>query len=45
MIITADQSTNGVFRDGIEEWVDLKVQIARSANVDATIFSIVCEMS
>jgi transposase len=38
LIVSTDPATNGVFRDGIEEGVDLKVQIARSAYVDANIF-------
>jgi hypothetical protein len=35
---TTDRSTTGVFRDAIEKGFDLKVQIARSAYIDATIF-------
>jgi hypothetical protein len=38
LTVTADRSTTRVFRDGMEEAVDLKVQVARSTYVDATIF-------
>jgi transposase len=37
LIISTDQSTMGVFRDGIEEGVDLEVHIASSAYVDSEI--------
>jgi hypothetical protein len=38
LIVTTDRSTLGVFRDGIEENVDLKVHVGQSAHVDATLF-------
>jgi hypothetical protein len=38
LIVTSDPATKGVFRDGIEEDVDLKVHVGRSAYVDAEIF-------
>jgi hypothetical protein len=37
-ITATDRSTTGVFRDGIEEAVDLKGHIARNAHADAAIF-------
>jgi hypothetical protein len=38
LIVTTGPSKTGVFRDGMEEGVYLKAQIARSAYVDATVF-------
>jgi transposase len=38
LVVTTDQSARNVFRDGIEEDVDLQVRVARSAYVDAIIF-------
>jgi hypothetical protein len=38
LIVTTDRSALGVFRDGIEENIDLKVHVGRSAYVDAHIF-------
>jgi hypothetical protein len=37
-IVLADQSTLDVFRDGIEENVDLKVHVGQSAYVDVILF-------
>jgi hypothetical protein len=38
LIVTTDRSTLGVFRDGIEENVDLKVLVGQSAHVNAILF-------
>jgi hypothetical protein len=38
LIATTDRSTLGVFRDGTEENVDLKVHLGQSASVDAILF-------
>jgi hypothetical protein len=38
LIVTSDAVTKRVFRDGIEEDVDLKVHVGRSGYVDAEIF-------
>jgi hypothetical protein len=38
LIVTSDPATMGVFRDDIEEDVDLKVHVGHSAYVDAEIF-------
>jgi hypothetical protein len=38
LIVTSDPGTMGVFRDGIEQDVDLKVHAGHSAYVDADIF-------
>jgi hypothetical protein len=38
LIVTTDRSTFGVFRNGIEENVDLKVHVGQSACVDAILF-------
>jgi hypothetical protein len=38
LIVSTHRSTAEVFRDGIEEGIDLKVQIARSLSVDVEIF-------
>jgi hypothetical protein len=38
LIVTTDRSTLGVFRDAIEENVDLKVHVGQSASVDLILF-------
>jgi hypothetical protein len=38
LIVTIDRSTLGLFRDGIEENVDLKGHVGQSARVDAVLF-------
>jgi hypothetical protein len=38
VIIATDRSTLGVFRDGIEENIDLKVHVCQNAYVDAILF-------
>jgi hypothetical protein len=38
MIVATDRSTLGVFRDGIEEKVNVKVHVGQSAYVDAILF-------
>jgi hypothetical protein len=38
LIVASDKSTLGVFRDGIEDGMDLKVHVGKSAYVDAYVF-------